>query len=783
MTEEVSKKQALRLKIKFSPVRVLLIAAGVVLAIISGMVVYYYNRASAMIDARLTGDALRIESRIFSSPRRVAVGESTPVDALRSYLQTAGYSEDNDPDAAGRIRADDSSIEIRPSKNSYFTGKNALRIEISRQRITQLRSLDSGSRLLSAEIEPELITGLFGTEREKRRPVAFEELPPALIQAVLSAEDKRFFEHPGFDPVRILGAAWTDLRRGAKAQGASTITMQVARSFFFSTRRQWRRKAKETFMALILEHRFEKKRIFELYANEVYLGNRGSFAIHGFGEAAQAYFGTDLRDLSLAQTCFLAGIVRAPNRYSSADRKPERAAEARNRVLSQMRENGFISTKEEEEARKTEVRVISGTLGASLAGHFIDMIKDDLLEKFSGDELDSRSYRIYTTLDADLQRAALSAADWGMKNVDAQLAGNFDLWRKRGEIVPLPQVALVALNPHTGEIKALLGGRDYAQSQLNHALTRRQPGSAFKPFVFAAAFENALEGTEPVLTPISTVMDEPTPFFFDGKEYTPNNYGQKFYGAVTLRDVLVRSLNVPTVQVAQMVGYRKVVSLAKRLGVESAIKPTPALALGAYEMTPLEIAAGYTAFANYGTNCRPLYLKRVVSREGELLYDAPLIRKGVLDARISYLVTNILEDVLIRGTGAGVRKRGFRSPAAGKTGTSHDGWFVGYTTNLLCVVWVGFDDNRQLDLSGANSAGPVWAEFMKKAMMLPAFSDAQGFERPEGVVSVDVDPESLLLATPECPEPRQEVFLAGTEPSDFCPLHHAALTPANAEYK
>jgi penicillin-binding protein 1B len=773
----VKEDSAKKRKRNRSPVWACLIAIGMVAVLAFATLAFYYTRFSRMIEARLSADPFHSESRIFSSPKRLAVGQSITLKQIQSYLQTAGYSPDNGPGATGSIRATGASLEIHPSANSYFAGKNALRIDFSRQRIRGMRSLDSGNQLLSADIEPELISGMFGREREKRRPVTYEEFPPLLMKAVLSAEDKRFFEHPGFDPVRIVGAAWADIRRGEKAQGASTLTMQLARSFFFSTKRQWRRKVQETLMALILEHRFSKEQIFELYANEIYLGNRGSFAIHGFGEAAQAYFGKDLRELNLAQTCFLAGIIRAPNRYSTAERRPERAAEARDRVLSLMVEKGYVSRKQASEAQKAPLGIVSGTLGASLAGHFVDMVKDDLLERFPEAELNSRSYRIYTTLNADLQRAAMEAADWGLNNVDAQLSKKYELWRKRGEEVPFPQVALVALNPHTGEIKALLGGRDYARSQLNHALTRRQPGSVFKPFVYAAALETALEDMEPVLTPISAVIDEPTTFYFDGKEYTPDNYGQEFLGAVTLREALVRSLTVATVKVAEMVGYGRVVALAKRLGLDSDIKATPAVALGAYEMTPLEIASGYTVFANYGTRCEIALLKKTVSREGDLLQDSTPRRISVMDARVSYLITNILEDVVNRGTGAAVRRRGFNTPAAGKTGTSRDGWFAGYTTNLLCVVWVGFDDNRELGIAGANSAGPIWAEFMKRAMTLPAFSDAQGFERPEGVVSVAIDPETLLLANPECPERTQEVFLAGTEPTEACPLHRGSSIP------
>ncbi len=758
-------------KSRFKPTRILLIAFGALCALALGVFLYFYFHYSNLIDERLTGKQARGESRIYTAPRRILVGEAVDPGELASYLQAAGYTENESAESVGRIVQSENALEIHPSLNSYFAGKNALQIEFARGRISRLRSLDSRDRMVSAEIEPELITGMFGRDREKRRPIPYEELPPRLIQAVLSAEDKRFFDHPGFDPIRVLGAAWADIRYGKKAQGASTLTMQVARSFFFSTKREWRRKLQETFMALVLEHRFTKARIFELYANEIYLGNRGSFAIHGFGEAAQAYFGKDLRDLNLAQSCFLAGIIRAPNRYSSSERKPERAAKARDSVLAAMVENKMISAGQAEEAKAMPLDLISPSFGSSLAGHFVDMIKDDLLEAFSEQELNDQNYRIYTTLDTELQNAAMRAVEGGMQDLDRLLAKSYERRRKKGEAVPSPQVALVALDPGTGDIKALVGGRDYAASQLNHALARRQPGSVFKPIVVAAAFENALEGLEPVLTPVSTVRDEPMTFYFDGKEYTPDNYGQEYHGEVTIREALVRSLNVATVNIAQQVGYGRVVQMAKRLGLNADIQPTPAVALGAYEVTPLEVAAAYSAFAGGGTWSAPKSLRRVVSSEGDLLQDKTTRRRNVLDPRVAYLVTNILEDVVNRGTGAGVRARGFRAPAAGKTGTSHDGWFAGYTTNLVCVVWVGFDDNRQLGLSGAASAGPIWAEFMKRAVMLPGYRNAQEFPIPEGVIGVTIDPETRQLAVPECPITEQEVFIAGTEPTENCSLH------------
>ena len=756
-----------------------MVALGIALFVLVpiGTSIYYYLHFSALIAENLAGNVYQRTSQVFSIPRRMAVGELlTPAD-LVNYLRASGYSESSSEGSAGIYNNSGNTVVIRPGSRSFFCGRNSLRVEFAGRRIARLRLLDTGERPATAEIEPELITNLFDVEREKRRPVPFADLPQVLVRAVLAAEDKRFFDHPGLDPIRILGAAWTDLRRGQKAQGASTISMQVARSFFFSTKREWTRKGKETLMALMLEHRFTKQEIFELYANQVYMGNRGSFAIRGFGEASAAYFGKDVRQVNLAEASFLAGIIRAPNRYSSAERKPERAIEARDRVLEQMVTDNLITPADSAKAKSSRLRLISPALGSTLSAYFVDMLKDDLLERYSEDQLISESYRIFTSLDPALQRAAAQAVESGLKNVDALLARRAALWRKRGEEVPLSQAALIALDPHTGEIKALIGGRDYTSSQLNHIAAARQPGSVFKPFVYASAFESGINGGGTVLTPASTVVDEPTTFTFDGKQYTPNNYGENFYGTVTLREALTHSLNVATVKVAETTGYEHVVALARRAGLNEALQPTPALALGAYETTPLEVAAGYTAFANGGVRSEPLMLEKVIGPEGKVIEQAAPGQRRVMDPRVAYLVTSILEDVINRGTGAVVRVRGFNAPAAGKTGTSRDGWFAGYTSNLLCVVWVGFDDNRELGLSGAASAAPIWVDFMKRAVALPQYQYTLAFDRPEGVVTATIDPATGKLATSGCPTPVDEIFIAGTGPVESCTLHGATRLP------
>jgi penicillin-binding protein 1B len=751
----------------FAAVLVMVLAGG-------GVFIYYWVQYGRMIDQLLAGHINQTAARIYAAPSRIAVEQALSAEDLVERMQTAGYTGTQSDAATGWFSRQGNAVEIHPGKDSYFAGKNALRVEFAGDGIRRIRNLDNRSALDSAEIEPQLLTNLFDSSREKRRRVRFADIPRLLLNAVLSAEDKRFFEHPGFDIIRIAGAAWHDLRGDSMVQGASTLTMQVARSIFLTPERTWRRKIAETMVALQLEQRFSKEQIFELYANEIYLGNRGSFAIHGFAEGSLAYFNKDIRDLTIPEAAFLAGIIRAPNRYSSAERRPERAAEARDRVLKQMADNRFITPEQFQESRQAALRVVPGGVENSDAPYFVDMVKDHLLDRFSEEELLSQGFRIYTTLDGDLVRAATEAISIGLENVDRQLKARYALWEKQGRPAQA-QVAMVVLDPHSGEIKALVGGRNYGFSQLNHVLARRQPGSVFKPFVYAAAFDNAVEGVSPIVTPATTVVDEPTTFLFEDQEYAPNNYGEQFRGAVTLRDALTSSLNVATVKVAELIGYPRVVGVAREFGITDSMLPTPALALGAYEMTPLEVAAAYTVFANGGVRAEPNFMDRVVNAEGVSLERlTPKVRSAV-DPRVAYQVTSILEDVINRGTGASVRARGFAGPAAGKTGTSRDGWFAGFTSNLLCIVWVGFDDNRDLGLSGAATAAPIWTEFMKRATALPAYSNLQEFPAPDGIAVLDIDPETLQLATPSCPMTRREVFIQGSAPTEFCERHGGVM--------
>jgi penicillin-binding protein 1B len=551
------------------------------------------------------------------------------------------------------------------------------------------------------------------------------------------------------------------------AQGASTLSMQLAGMLFLDrSDRSWRRKIPEVLITMHLEQKLTKKQIFEYYANQVPLGHRGSFGIRGFGEAAQIYFGKDIGRLTIPESATLAGLIQQPS-FSNPYRWPDRSRSRRNVVLKMMHENGYINDREYEDAVNSPLSLAHHNADSTDAPYFVDLVNDVLLDKFQDYDFQTNNYRIYTTLDLQLQRDAMEAVRIGMEELDKRLA----VRRKKDPNYPEPQCALVALDPATGEVKAIVGGRNYGTTQLNRVLAKRQPGSSFKPFVYAAALNTGLKGEGVVVTPATMINDEPTTFWFDGKPYEPSNFEHNFHGNIPVRYALAHSLNIPTVKVAEMIGYNAVVDVARRAGLNMDIHATPAVALGAYEVTPLEIAGGYTVFANRGNYSKPYFLESINNEHGSEIFSGKPEHHPVLDPRVVFLMDNLLEEVLNSGTGAGVHSRGINFPAAGKTGSSHDGWFAGFTSKLICVVWVGFDDNRDIKLEGAKSALPVWAEFMRRAHEHREYRNVSGFGAPAGIVSAQIDPASGQIATAACPQVRSEYFIQGTQPVEMCSLH------------
>ncbi|HEX4425335.1 MAG TPA: PBP1A family penicillin-binding protein [Terriglobales bacterium] len=732
---------------------------------------YFYVKYDRIIDARFKGQVFSNSAKIYAIPHAVRVGEKLEPKQIAAELREAGYSEKDGDSVMGSYRLQKGGIEIDPGPQSYHSPEPAT-IHVTNG---QVDSITAKSGDLDAyELEPQLVTSLFDAEqRSKRKVVKYSDMPKVLVDAVVSIEDRRFFTHNGVNFLRMAEATWIDVTRQRHEQGGSTLTMQLSRGFFLTPEKTVKRKLIEMMIALQLEQKFSKQQIFEFYGNWVDLGQRGSFSISGFGEASRDYFNKDLKDLSLPEAALLAGIIQRPS-YLSPYRHPERALERRNLVLDSMVETHAITPSDAEKAKAVPLKLAPPNVEASDAPYFVDLVRDLLISKMDERQMNDDTYRIYTTLDPGLQRAAAQSVELGMKLVDDQVTKQRTKRVKVGKkfettVQPGPQaqVAMVVLDPHTGEVLALVGGRNYAVSQLDHAMAKRPTGSIFKPFVYAAAVNTALDGSNPVFTPASIVPDQPGSFAYGDQIYEPRNYKEEYHGDVTARYALAMSLNNATVKLAEEVGYDKVADLAKSAGIAS-VKATPAMALGAYDATPLDMAAAYTVFSNGGTRISPTMINSVRSANGDVVMDFKPEKHQVLDPRIAYVMTDMMEGVMNSGTATVVRQRGFTSPAAGKTGTSHDGWFAGYTSNLLCIVWVGYDDYSDIRLSGAQTAAPIWAEFMKKAVALPQYSNVKEFTQPPGVVDVQLDKTTNLLATPACPETYNAAFVVGTEPSTTC---------------
>jgi penicillin-binding protein 1B len=754
--------------------RIALISVALVAIVVLTIGGTVYFKYGSIVDKRLKQPLFTDTAKIFAAPREVRIGQKLSVRLLADELRQAGYTEQSaqKDSPLGTYRESTGAITVYPGPQSYHAPDSAT-IHVSGGAVQSMTD-EHGEQLGSYELEPLLITGLSeDANRTKRRLITYDEIPQNLVHAVLAIEDRRFFEHSGVNYISMAGWAWHDMIGDRKHRGgASTITMQLAKLLFVADTGTIRYKVTQIMVSFHLEHHFTKQQIFEAYANQVPLGQRGSFSINGFGEAAETYFGKDLQQLDLAQSAMLAGIIQRPNWFNPW-RHADRAIERRNLVLDSMVETGAITKDEAERAKAESLKLATGSVDASEAPYFVDLVHEQLLDKLGDRGANLNGLRIYTTLDPDLQRVATTAVESTIHQVDEQVDKKHAKDKKAGKSYPYPQVALVALNPHTGQVLAMVGGRSYGTSQLNHAVSKRPTGSIFKPFVYASAFATAVEGTmltgqDKLFSPVTMLNDTQSTYTMGGQTYTPRNFEGEYYGEITARFALMRSDNNATISLASMVGFDRVAALARSAGVKSA-RGTPSMAIGTYDATPLDMAGAYTTFANKGLHIDPWMLASVRASSGDVISDYTPTSKQILDPRAAFLITSMMEDVLRgKGTGAAVRSMGFISPAAGKTGTDHDAWFAGYTTNLLCVVWVGNDDYTDIKLQGAEAAAPIWAAFMKKAVQLPQYSDTKDFSPPDGVQVVSLDKNTNLLADEACPDDYSAAFLNGTAPIDMC---------------
>jgi penicillin-binding protein 1B len=765
--------------------RVLLGIAGAFAIFTSAVLGYYYVQFSEIIQARLHGERDRVIPRVYARPLVLHSGQGLSETELIARLNDIGYTERARLERPGEFALDRRAVVLVP-RGGDFAGK-PVRIVFAEPRVVRasqrptppavpdrIERVEAGGRKLDEiALDPPMLSGLISSSREKRRRVALATIPARMQQAVLAIEDRRFYAHPGIDPISVVGAVWTNLSANRRQPvGRSTLTQQLSRMFFLSAefnaelqsgQRSYRRKGLEAFMALILETKATKDEILELYLNDVYLGNRGSFALHGVAEAARIFFGKDVSNLSLSEAALIAGVIQNPYQHSPFVNR-DRSKERRNLVLSAMAEADFITREAADRAATDPVTVVASAVDNE-APYFVDYLTDALQADLPGVTNQTGALDVYTTLDLNLQRYAQEAVRDGLGKVDQVLA------RRKQKPGPA-QAALVAVDPRTGELLALVGGRFYNQSQFNRATTaRRQPGSTFKPFVYLAAFERAADEGRADLTPATMVWDEPTTWTHDEQEWAPRNYENEYDGFISLRRALALSRNIATIKVAEQTGFDHVASLWKKANVgQATLQGYPSIALGVFELTPMDVATAYTAFPNGGT-IKPLRaIMRVRSGDQTVV---PTAVEGPRIARetTTFLVTNMMRSVINEGTGASARGAGFALDAAGKSGTTNDlrdAWFVGFTPELLAVVWVGFDDNTPLGLSGTQAALPIWTEFMKRAL---AGHGSLPFEPPEGVSFFEIDRDTGKLALPTCPRVTNESFLIGTEPTEVCDLH------------
>ncbi|HEY8182757.1 MAG TPA: PBP1A family penicillin-binding protein [Thermoanaerobaculia bacterium] len=735
-----------------------------------GFVGYTYAVITKKFDSSRRWD---LPSRIYSDATPIVPGASLPRALLEPKLNHVGYHETrmrvSNP---GEYRFVAGNLEIYLQNFEYpdieFRALPVL-IDFEGPTVRSVKRLDDGVTLRGIRIEPELITSIYNNEMEDRLPVRLASVPKPVVDAIIATEDKNFENHAGISIRGTFGALMTDLKQRAWTHGGSTLTQQLVKNLFLNPERTWRRKGTEALMAVLLELRYRKPEILEAYLNEIYLGQNGAVQIIGVEQASQVYFGKHVTYLTLPEAATLAGMISSPN-VRNPLKYPDRAKSRRDLVLKLMLDQGKIEQTEYARAVASALTTSRFPKTSRSAPFFVDLVLKQLRETYPETQLKTEGLRIFTTLDTIMQRSAEQALEAGVVDLDRR----YPYLRKSP--VPLEGVILT-IQPGTGYVKALVGGRNYSKTQFNRAIqARRQPGSLFKPFVYITAMDPS-RGQQ-ALTAATVLDDSPITVKSGNAVWQPQNYDLRFHGRVSVREALAHSYNIPAVRAAIDAGVPNVIKEASAIGIESRLEPYPSVSLGSFEVTPLEIAYAYSAFANLGVKAEPISILAVSTREGKLLENREVKMKRVAPASVCYVMNDILQDVFNYGTAGSARRYGFTRAFAGKTGTTsnyRDAWFIGYSPKILSLVWIGFDDARSVRLAGGDACVPIWTAYMNRISgMVPDVA----WKRPDDVITREVDPESGMLATPYCPQTRGEIFVAGTEPAVLCPLHAGSGEPS-----
>lgn len=595
---------------------------------------------------------------------------------------------------------------------------------------------------------------------EDRKVIKYEEIPKMVIQAFVASEDARFFQHGGFDMQSMSRAFFKNIEAGKIVQGGSTITQQVAKSLYLSPEKSYMRKIKEALLAYKIDRYLTKEEIITLYLNHIYLGH----GTYGVEAAAQGYFGKSARNLTIPEAALLAGLPKAPTNYSPY-LHPDRAYQRQAYVLNRMFEDGYISEPEKDRALSTQVKLRSIKPKDKIAPYFIENIRRYIQEKYGSDVLYKEGLEVFTTLNIEMQKAARDAVEQGLREMEERQ--NYE----KGKI----QGALLAMEPKTGAIRAMVGGRDFQRSEFNRATqSRRQPGSAFKPLIYTAAFDKGM-------TPATVIVDSPI-VYPDPQQpegvWKPQNFDHKFLGPTTLHNGLVNSRNIITIKILEEIGVDYAAAYATNMGITSPLSRNLTMALGTSGVTLQELVRSYGVLANGGKRVQPFFIKKIVDRTGNVFEETQPKVEQVIDPRIAFLSSYVMQDVVESGTGQRVRKLG--RPVAGKTGTTddtRDAWFLGFTPTLVAGVWVGFDQERSMGRLevGGRAAAPIWLYFAEKALQ---GTPVELFPVPEGIVFMRVDPKTGAPAKPSNRSAIFESFIEGTTPDDAETIEPANL-PGN----
>ncbi len=732
-------------------------AAAAVVAVAAWLFAPFWGLSSQLGERA----SARRPSRLYGAPLVLQVGGRGDLDGAVRELRRLGYHlVASGPLLPGDYRrtGDSLAVYLRSFATPQgWVSPHSLEVRVKSGTVRALRA--AGKDVQRAQLEPPLISSFYGADLKERRPVRLEGVPEELVLCILAAEDASFFEHGGISLRGIARAAYVNLKSGAIRQGGSTLTQQLVWNLFLTHERTYSRKAREALLALLVDLRYSKRQILEAYLNEIYLGASGSVNLMGVGAASWAYFGKEPSRLTLSEAATLAGMIPSPARYDPV-KHPEAAKTRRDSVLDRLAELQWIEQPRLDAARAEPITTSPQPIPRRRAAYFTELAMREAAERYNVTELADKGYALLSTLSAADQTAAEEAVPWGL----AALEKGYEKGRK-GRL-PL-QAALVSLDPGTGGIRAYVGGRDYQGSQFDRAGARRQPGSAFKAVVYAAALRSG------VVTPATLVEDAPLTMQIPGASvWSPENSDRRFRGWVTARAALEDSLNLPTVRVAMRTGLPQIVTLAKAMGVQGSLQPVPSMALGAFEVTPLELATIYSTFAANGVRPTAHALDGMLAPAGTAVPGTPLAPpQRALEPEVAYVTTALLQGVLQHGTGAGVHRYGLRDPLAGKTGTSNDSkdsWLAGYAPNRTTVVWVGYDENLATRLGGARGALPIWAKFMSEVRPRGGYP---GFVRPSGVAAATIDPTTGQLATSSCPYTTTEIFVSRFVPRELCQRH------------